>query len=165
MRLSFSALFIVVFSLCLLGCSRDQAKEVAKMVDPRYPKKPATHVVELFKVQIGTPDFNLSTFGNPLDIRVKLLQDGNEIALSAGNAILDGRRGERLLQKPIQWVVDFNPQKNYQIVLEEQSIIANAFVYSIPRTPQIGYWPIAENYGRIPFGKESYIQFRDKVAE
>jgi hypothetical protein len=155
----------LLFSFMMLGCSRDQIKEAAKLIDPRFPKKAATHVVELYKVQIGAQDFGLSTFGNPLNIKVSLKEDGQEIASNNPGVVLNGRRGERILQTPIQWVVNFNPQKNYQIYLEEQAIIASAHTWSIPGTPKIGYWPIAENKGHIAFGQESYLEFRDKVAD
>jgi hypothetical protein len=154
--------FIAV--LAIIGCTRDQQKELAKLIDPRFPKRAATHVVELYKVQIGASDFGLSTFGNPLDINISLRQDGMGIAQSNGNHFLRGQRGERVLQEPIQWVVNFDPNKNYQIYLEEQSIIASRHSWAIPGTPQIGYWPIAENKGHISFGQNSYLEFRDKVA-
>ena len=54
--------------------------------------------------------------------------------------------------------MNFDPQKNYQIYLEEQAIIATAHPWSIPGMPKIGYWPIAENNGHIAFGKESYLE-------
>ncbi len=161
-RIFVSALLLLSL---LLGCSRDQVKQAAKLIDPRYPKKAATHIVELYKVQIGAPDFGVSTFGNPLSIKVSLKENGQEIASNSETTILNGQRGERVLQKPIQWVVNFSPQKNYQIYLEEQAIIASAHSWSIPGTPKLGYWPVAENKGHIAFGQESYLEFRDRVAE
>lgn len=128
------------------------------------PGKTATHLVELYKVQIGANDFNLSSFGNPLDIEVIFKENGNVIN-PQGIYLLDGKRGERFLKKPMVWVVNFDPNKNYQIVLKEISIVAAAQSWSIPGTPKIGYWPVGENNGHISFGKDSYLEFRDKIAE
>ena len=155
---------LILLSLTVGGCSRDQAKDIAKKFDPRFPRKPAMHVVQLTRVQVGASDFGTSTFGNPLGIRVSLRENGKEIP-AQGQNVLAGTRGERVLERPIQWIVNFDPRRNYQIYIEEQSIIAQAHWWSIPGTPQIGYWPIAENGGKIDFGKESYFRFTDNVAK
>jgi hypothetical protein len=143
-------------------------KEVAPERNPIQPGVAETHIVELYKVQISDDDFHRSSFGNPLKIRVALLQNGEEIK-SANHAmppiLLRGTRGERLLETPIQWVVDFNPEKNYQIVLEEQSIVADAWKWMIPKTPKLGIWPVGVPDGMIHIGKDSYIQFHDKLAK
>lgn len=137
--------------------------------DPRFPRDAATHIVQLDRVQIGAKDFNLSTFGNPLDIEISLLANGSKIpaqgeSVSDPSTKISGKRGERNIQ-PIQWIVNFDPQKNYQIVLEEKSIIADARRWSLPGTPKIGYWPIGENNGTLRFGVESYLHFIDKVTK
>jgi len=151
-----ASLFLIV--LFLFGC---KDAKLEHLINPMYPNKAATHVVELYKVQIGAKDFNLSTFGNPLNITVSLKENGATIA----SKLLSGTRGERVLKTPVSWVINFDPNKNYQIVIVEESFIADAYRYSIPGTPKIGYWPIAENNGLVRFGKESYFQFRDKIAK
>jgi len=156
----FSALVLLVI---MVGCTRDQAREIAKQFDPCFPGKAATHVVQLDRVQIGAPDFNVSTFGNPLKIKISLKENGREIACSSDN-IISGTRGERMLNQPLQWVVNFSPGANYQIYLEEQSIIAQAKYIAIPGTPRLDYWPVAANAGTIRFGQESYLHFVDRVA-
>jgi hypothetical protein len=146
------SLLLVV--LLLFGCS-------GKSLNPMYPNKAATHVVEFYKVQIGADDFSLSTFGNPLDIKVSIKENGKTIA----SQLIYGTRGERVFKTPISWIINFDPEKNYQIVLEEQSIIASAYVWEIPGTPKIGYWPIAKNNGIVTFGKNSYLGFKDRIAK
>ncbi|MBK6765337.1 MAG: hypothetical protein IPG71_03170 [bacterium] len=76
--------------------------------------------------------------------------------------MMSGVRGERFLKNPIRWVVDFDPNRNYQIRLEEQAVIAQAMRWSIPATPKIGYWPIG--HGKLQLGQDSYIEFREKIA-
>ncbi len=124
-----------------------------------YPNKADTHLVDFFQVQLGANDFNLSTFGSPLHIRVSIHENGEEIA----GSLIKGNRGERKFTKPISWSIKFNPKNNYQIVVEEQSIIADAVRWSIPGTPKIGYWPIAVNNGVINFGKNSKLFFKDTI--
>jgi len=155
---------LICFSLLFIGCDSYSPPQKTSQPDPMRPGKAATHIVELYKVQIGAKDFNLSSFGNPLDIEVIFKENGNVIS-PQGIYLLDGKRGERILNKPMVWVVNFDPNKNYQIVLKEVSIVASAQSWSIPGTPKIGYWPIGVNNGHISFGKDSYLQFRDKIAE
>ncbi|MCK4813936.1 MAG: hypothetical protein KAT14_08375 [Candidatus Marinimicrobia bacterium] len=140
------------------------AVHIADSLAQIFPKERATHVVELFQVQIGANDFNLSTFGNPLDIHIYIKENGRTIS-SVTPLYLYGTRGERILSKPIVWVVNFNPEKNYQIVVTEESIIAATNTWAIPETPKIGYWPFGFNGGKLYFGKDSYLLFRDKVAK
>lgn len=154
-------LSLLLVFLFLFGC---KGKSLEKIIDPTYPNRAATHVVELYKVQIGAEDFNLSTFGNPLDITVYIKENGKVID-SDTYRVFSGTRGERELKKPITWVIHFDPSKNYQIVLEEVSLIADAYSWKLPGTPKIGYWPIARNNGLILFGKNSYLQFRDSIAK
>ena len=152
---------ILGLTLLLLQCSAERIEKAAKALSPMYPQQEAVHLVEFYKIQVGARDFNLSTFGNPLDLEVSLYADGNKIR---STSIL-GTRGERNFRNPKSWLVPFYPTKNYQLKVSEQSIIADATVWSIPGTPRIGYWPIAENNGAISFGTESILYFRDTVLE
>jgi len=157
---------IAILAALFVGCSHDQSRQVKRAIDPAHPKKAATHVVTLKKVQFGAEDFNLNSFGNPLNIEVILREDGNRIPpIGTESIVLDGKRGERLIRSKIQWAVNFDPTRNYQVVLEEKAIIANARVWSLPGTPKIGYWPIGENNGKLIFGRDSYIAFSDKIAQ
>jgi hypothetical protein len=144
---------------------------VKKEVPQRNPLKPETaetHVVELYKVQISDDDFHRSSFGNPLKIRISLLENGIELPssnITVPPILLWGTRGERFLDRPIQWTVNFDPKKNYQIVLEEQAIVAQAWSWLIPKTPKLGIWPIGAPDGLIRLGRDSYIQFHDMIAK
>lgn len=153
-------LFTVI--LCLFITCDNSNNQVVR--NPMYPGKAETHVVELYRVQIGHEDFNLSSFGNPLNIRVMIKENG-EVLDQKNYQYISGKRGEREFEKPIVWTINFDPKKNYQIVLYEDSIIADATGWSIPGTPKMGYWPIGENGGKIYFGENSYLQFRDKIAQ
>ena len=116
------------------------------------------HKVELVKVCIDADDFHKSTFGNPLNIKVKLLKDGSEV----GSTILSGKRGERYVSEDNSWTIEYSTRSNYQVVVEEMAIIATSWKYSIPGTPKIGYWPFS---GRITIGSGSYIEFSDTALE
>lgn len=128
------------------------------------------HHLRLTAVQIGASDFSLSSFGNPLDISMRILENGKEVPRSdkpATNGFpvpvtLMGRRGERLIDPPIEWTVNFDPKKNYQIVLAELSVVAATKTWNLPATPKLGEWPFQYNGGKLLFGKESYLQFEDE---
>ena len=152
-------IFLISICLILVTSCEEIGEKIGKKVNPFYPNKAQTHIVELFKVQISEIDFNRSTFDNPLAIRVSLYENGKRIH----SKLLSGRRGERLISPPIQWIVNFSPQNNYQIRLVEQSVIADAIGWSIPGTPKIGYWPIAK--GKMEIGNDSYFYFSDKIAK
>jgi hypothetical protein len=148
----------------LWGCTNDTAEKLAKLADPRFPKVAATHIVQLTKVQFAGSDLNESTFNEPLDVEVKLLENGVEIP-SVNNNALNGARGERILKQPVQWIVNFKPENNYQIVIQELAIIAKSYKYWYPDAPKIGYWPFAEQDGKLGFGDNSYLKFTDVVAK
>ena len=155
----------LMVGLVLLGCSRGTYEKIAKLVDPRFPNEAATHIVQLRKVQFAGSDLNESTFGAPLDIKVTLLENGTPLPCASNNNVLAGTRGERVLKQPVQWIISFKPSNNYQIVLEEQAVIARAVKYAFPDAPKLGYWPFAEPEGRIQIGRNSYVQFSDAVAK
>ncbi len=164
MKTALRILVLVCFSF--LGFACKNGKEEIEKNDPTRPRIAAIHVVKLLRVQFGAEDFNLSTFGNPLKIEVTIREDGKTIRSNQPDfVILDGTRGERTNRSNIQWTVNFDPTRNYQVVLEEKAIIANVLRWSLPATPKIGYWPIGVNKGKLNFGRDSYIEFSDKIAQ
>jgi len=137
-----------------------------KQLDHRYPKREGTHVIELCKVQIGAADFGKSLFGKPLKIRIDVRENGKDVPTTAGSNVISGRRGEQVLSTPVRWVVSFDPQRTYQISVEERGILAkHRTKRTIPAEAKAGYWPFAESNGHLAFGKDSYLEFRDKLAE
>ena len=153
--------YFYIMLISISGCSVDDSN---KSNSNYFPKKSATHTVTLYKVQTGFQDFWRSAFGNPLDYKVIIRENGIEIK-PLGRNLIKGDRGERYLDNPVLWNVSFDVKKNYQIVLEEQSLISERKSWYLPATPKIGYWPIGGPKGKITFGKESYLQFRDEVVE
>jgi len=149
-----------IFVITLIFFSACSKEEIAKKFSPLYPNKYETHILELYKVQISDHDFNLSSFGNPLLLEIKILENGNIIK----QKLLNGKRGERKLKNPVQWVINFNPKNNYQLVLSESAVIADTYIYKFPATPKIGMWPFIINNGIIKIGIDSKLYFRDKVA-
>jgi hypothetical protein len=152
-------ILVLVVLATMSGCAKKAA-----IVDPARPVKSGTHIVELYKVLIDPVDFNLSTFGNPLMIHMSIRVDGESLPFKPQH-LLEGNRGERLIDPPIRWVVDFSPKKNYQLVLEEYAFVATAYGYEIPKLPRLGYWPFGENGGALKVGKKSVFYFRDKVTD
>ena len=73
-------------------------------------------------------------FGNPLTIKISLIENARSIKPNISNSI-PGTRGERILEEPIQWIVNFDTTNNYQIIIGEKSIIARAYRYYLPKTP------------------------------
>lgn len=150
---------IILFTLLIFGCNSNQIDQLKKAVSPLYPNESAVHLVEFYKIQVGAADFNLSTFGNPLTLDIGILANGEVVQ----QTLIKGTRGERYFDNPIQWIIDFSPNSNYQIRIEEQSVIADAVTWSIPGTPKLGYWPIALNNGVIHVGQETILYFNDKI--
>lgn len=128
------------------------------------PRKAGDWMVELTEVQIGAADFNQSLLGEPLDIVVTVRENGREIRPSTP-VRLSGQRGQRLLPKPMVWLVHFDPQRNYQMVVEEQALIAHTGRWEIPPTPRLGQWPFAAKDGLVRFGRESYLKFSLRKVE
>ena len=142
-------LFLIFITMLAFSCESQQFEKAKKN----------THLVVLYKVQISPEDFSLSTFGNPLDLRINILENGKIL----DGALIKGYRGERKLDHPINMTIKYNPSKNYQIIVEEQSLIAPGVRWSIPGLPKIGLWPIGINSGTINFGKNSKLYFKDKI--
>ena len=131
-----------------------------------YPQAGQTYIVILTELQIGSEDFNLSTLGNPLGITISIKINGRTLATTGtqgGN--LSGRRGERVLKKPIQWIIKYDKGSTYQIVIEEQSIIAGRFRYQLPGTPKLGDWPFSSKSTNRSLGKNSYLHFEVLTVE
>jgi hypothetical protein len=123
------------------------------------PEKKGDWLIQLEEVQISPADFHTTLLGDePLDIQIRLLSDGQELRPST-SATLPGIRGQRRLKKAMRWLVEFNPQRNYQLVIEEKALVAETSRYAIPPTPKIGKWPFAARDGVVRFGKDSYLKF------
>jgi hypothetical protein len=162
--MKYCILVLALTAFWVTGCSRKQMEQSGRASEGSHPVKAATHVVELYKVQIGASDFGVSRFGNPLDIRVVLLEDGREIAANEATT-LSGVRGKRTLEYPIAWTVNFDPKKRYQLQVQEQAVDTEAHTWSFPSAPRAGYWPFPDADSRITVGTESYLQFRDKIED
>ncbi len=132
---------------------------------PRKPRQAETHTLRLLKVQFGKADFSRTSLGQPLDVRITLREDGTDLPATSGSPLLSGRRGERVLDTPLEWSVTFDRRKAYQIVLTEQAPPGESGKRTfIPATPQPGFWPFGENHGHITFGAESFLEFSDTVT-
>ena len=151
-------LFMIAFAV-LAGCSSQDIEDLKKSLSPVYPNTPATHLVDFYKIQVGATDFGQSTFGGTNDIRVSIHENGEEIF----GTTIKGTRGERHMRGKHLWPVQFTPESNYQIIVEEKTIIAGGVIWSLPGTPKLGYWPIALNDGKVEFGENSILWFKDTV--
>lgn len=150
---------LVSLALCVSGC----VKDISVVRNPVRPGKAERHIVELVQVQFDSDDLNESLAGNPLDLTINILQNGEPLRSNSEFNYLKGTRGERILTRPIRWVIDFDPNRNYQIRLEEVSIIAPKSALFIPKTPKLGDWPFAR--GKISIGTNSYLMFKDTIVE
>ena len=75
-----------------------------------------------------------------------------------------GTRGEHMLQAPTQWMINFDPHKNYQVIITEVVPLGGSGKrITVPATPKQGFWPFGEFAGKVFFGKESYLLFVDKT--
>jgi len=140
-----SALVLVVL---LAGCSGGRLQ----------PREAGDWVVSLVEVQVGAADFHQGVMGDNLDFTVSLLQDGREVKASTGSR-LSGRRGQRILETPLTWLLRYDPRKTCQVVVEEQALIAQAGRWELPPTPRLGSWPFAGKDRVVRFGRESYLRF------
>jgi hypothetical protein len=102
-------------------------------------------VVELVELQVGASDFHVSRRGQALDLAVRVLEDGTALKAS-GPERLSGRRGQRILDQPMAWLIRYDPQRRAK--------------WELPPTPRLNEWPFAGKDGLLPFGKESYLKFR-----
>jgi hypothetical protein len=163
MKRSYSIMLVVLLSLAVIGTAEAKKKHVQK-ADPAYPGKAATHTVVLQKVLLSDRDFSRDSTGNPLPIAIEITENGTLLTPSTGDTVLQGTRGERMLQAPVQWLINFSPDKNYQIILTEVVPAGMTGKRIItPATPKQGLWPIGENGGKVSVGQDSYLQFTDKI--
>jgi hypothetical protein len=162
MRHGVALLWLIVAGLSLAGCSRDKMGKLGRTDDACYPGKAAMHAVELDRLQLADKDFHLSESGDPIPVRVYLLNDDVEVA-SANGDMISGARGERDLQTPVRWEVNFSPDGRYQIVVEEQNPNGAAARYVFPPSPRPGFWPVPANDGTYKFGRSSYVHFTENV--
>jgi|GEM_PF-4464529 len=139
---------IAVLCLVVLGCSGHRLQ----------PRKAGDWMVSLVEVQVGAADFHLGVMGDPLDFDVQLLQDGQVVRATTGTR-LGGRRGQRLLEKPLTWLLHYDPRRTCQVVVEEQAIVARTGRWELPPTPRLGQWPFAHKERVVRFGRESYLRF------
>jgi len=122
------------------------------------PREAGDWMVSLVEVQVGAADFHQGVMGDNLDFTVSLLQDGREVKASTGTR-LSGRRGQRLLESPVTWLLHYDPRRTCQVVVEEQALIAHAGRWELPPTPRLGTWPFAGKDRVVRFGRESYLRF------
>jgi hypothetical protein len=122
------------------------------------PRKAGDWMVSLVEIQVGAADFHLGVMGDPLDFEVSLLQNGQVVKASTGT-LLSGRRGQRLLERPLTWLFSFDPRKTCQVVVEERALVARTGRWELPPTPRLGQWPFAQKDRVVRFGRESYLRF------
>jgi hypothetical protein len=146
---------VLLLSVLVFGCGSKYTNISST------PDESGTHLIEFYKVQIAEDDFNRGLMGNPLELEVSILENGKKV----GQRTIKGTRGERFFQRPIYFTVKFSPKKNYQILIAEQALLANTKTWRIPPTPKIGVWPICFGEGKVEFGNESYLCFRDRVLK
>ena len=145
---------LAVFLMLVLNCSGGRLQ----------PKEAGDWMVSLVEVQVGASDFHQGVMGDNLDFTVSLLQDGREVKASTGTR-LSGRRGQRILEHPVTWLLRYDPRKTCQVVVEEQALIAHAGSWEVPPTPRLGSWPFAGKDRVVRFGRESYLRFELRKVE
>ncbi|HZW37781.1 MAG TPA: hypothetical protein VFF33_00625 [Ignavibacteriaceae bacterium] len=121
---------------------------------------PKTYIVELNEVQFEDVDFSRSIFKAPLDIKIKIMENGKEIIpVDSAYTVIEGTRGERKPEHPLKWRINFKPENNYQIVVEEVGLLVDRKRYLMPQKLRTNYWPLKDNNGILYCGKESYVRF------
>ena len=134
------------------------------------PQKTATHVIRLETLQFSEKDFNRGVLGEPLDIELRILKDGIPVTPAMGatpghGVMLDGKRGERRVQRELQWVLEVGPGSHYQLELVEHALIAHKARFAVPSAPELGWWFFAEHEGRVAVGSESWLRFSDSIVK
>jgi hypothetical protein len=140
---------LLVVGLLLAGCGAHRIQ----------PRAPGDWVVELVELQVGASDFHVSRRGQALDLAVRVLEDGTALKAS-GPERLSGRRGQRILDQPMAWLIRYDPQRTYQVLVVEKGFASRRAKWERPPTPRLNEWPFAGKDGLLPFGKESYLKFR-----
>lgn len=153
-RCAFRLLSLCTMALLMVACSAHRLQ----------PRKAGNWMISLVEVQVGAEDFHLGVMGDPLDFEVQLLQDGQVVKASTGTR-LGGRRGQRLLEKPITWLLHYDPARTCQVLVEEQAVVARTGRWELPPTPRLGQWPFANKERVVRFGRESYLRFELMAVE
>ena len=160
MRKMLFILLSLSLGLWIGGCSRDTLTKLGTKDDACYPGKPGVHVVEMAKVKVQEQDFTVTPAGDPLPVRVYLLEDDNVVDADGGG-VFQGIRGERTLDPPLRWMVNFKPDAKYQIVVEEQG--EGGQTYLFPQVPRPGFWPVPANNFTFRVGRKSLVRFTEEV--
>lgn len=159
---------ILLLSLITLGagCKKRMAAEgEAPEEKPSRPRRTEVHVVTLERVQFSEQDFSSTALGEPLSVKISIREDGEDIPPSSGLETILGTRGERVMDPQIEWLITFDPDKYYQIVLSEQPPPGESGRrIFLPTSPRRGDWPLGSNDGVIAFGQGSYLKFADRIS-
>jgi len=141
-------LAVLTMAFLLAGCSGGRLQ----------PRKAGDWMVRLVEVPVGAADFHHGVMGGPLEFDVSLLQDGREVNATTGTR-LSGRRGQRILDDPVTWLLHYDPRKTCQVVVKEHAVVAHGGRWELPATPRLGAWPFAGKDRIVRFGQESYLRF------
>jgi hypothetical protein len=163
MRRTYSIILVVALSLAVIGTAEAKKKKTPAP-DPGYPGKAATHTLTLQKVLISDVDFSRDSTGNPLPVSIEITEDGALVTPTSGDTTIQGTRGEYALKTPVQWLINFDPHKNYQVIITEVVPVGSTGKrIMVPATPKQGFWPFGEMAGKMVVGKQSYLVFVDKT--
>ena len=146
----------------LNGCSRGTMSKLGSKDDACYPGKAGVHVVELNSIKLNDKDFTLTDQGDPRPVRVYIVEDDRELPPDGGGS-LAGTRGERTLDPPLRWLVNYAPEGQYQIIVEEEGEGGNRWEF--PPTARTGFWPVPANDYTLRIGKALFARFTEEVRE
>ncbi len=149
-----TALLFTMIALISFACSSGNALR---------PKHAQSYILEMSSVQLSGNDFRVdsdSWFGRD-HIKLEFYENGTLLHTSKVDAV----SGLRTLDPPLKWLIDFNPANSYYMVLTQDRGLAQGTRFQIPNAPRPGYWPFAENNGKINVGHASHLQFRETVVK
>jgi len=125
---------------------------------------PGKYRVTLVKKNLTDLDWNKSTLGDPLNIKITIFKDGNEVR----KCIIDGKRGEQIgkgyryltdggqiVMDPLEFDIEYSPTSKYIIKFEEIAVIAATNSYTWGEDAQGGNWPFTK---RINFKQSSWLE-------
>jgi hypothetical protein len=172
----------LMFSLLAIGCGKQEleqtkaeiakAKAELKQAQEELGKQtagPGKYRVTLVKKNLTDLDWNKNTFGNPLNIKMTIYKDGNEVC----TRVIDGKRGEQRgagyddigaqhFVNQLEFDIEYSPTSKYIIKWEEIAVIAKAVSYSWGEDAQGGNWPFN---GRLDFKQSSWLEFSAKKIQ
>lgn len=133
---------------------------------------PGKYKVTLVKKNLTDLDWNKSTFGSPLNIKMTIYKDGIEVCKCA----IDGKRGEQSGKgyrnlagvnaidevNPLEFDIEYSPTSKYVIKWEELAVIASTNSYTWGEDAQGGNWPFN---GRLSFKQSSWLEFSAKKIQ